>query len=201
VPVTLICVAILLPPVIILVVTAFAFRLAVKSTSVIWLPLLWVVYRSHPGASALDRVDLNLRYPWTKVVLVYSLIILLAFCLKFCLIFRVWEFADLSWLGTLGQFATRVVAPLEIPVWQIGTAINAILAWAFYFRAKQHLISRNSIEASSQPLINAEYAMYQATRTALSLYAITCTLYIAAVTAWEIEWPPMRFILFPQYYN
>jgi hypothetical protein len=104
---------------------------------------------------------------------------------------------ELYWLGPLGGLATRLVAPFELPLWQVASAINAGLAWAFFFRAKRHLLATNTTEAWPESWVEREYVMFQGVRTTLSLYAIACTFYIAAATAWQTEWPPIRFILFP----
>jgi hypothetical protein len=93
--------------------------------------------------------------------------------------------------------ATRLVAPFELPLWQVTSAISAGLAWAFFFRAKRHLLAKNLTEAWPEAWVEREYVAFQGVRTTLSLYAIACTFYIAAATAWQTEWPPIRFILFP----
>ena len=127
----------------------------------------------------------------------YSLIVIFGFILKIALLFGIWRFAKLDWLGPLGVLATRIVAPLELPLWQVASAINAGLAWAFFFRAKRHLLAKNSTEAWPEAWVAHEYVVFQGVRTTFSLYAIACTFYIAAATAWQTEWPPIRYILFP----
>jgi hypothetical protein len=177
---------------------AFSFRFAVKSTALFWLPLLWVIYQSQPGANVLDRIRINVTQPRAKLILVYSLFVALAFILKVALIFGVWKFENLDWLGPLGNLATGLVAPFELPLWQVTSAFNAGLAWAYFFQAERHLLAKNSTEAWPNSWIEREYVAFQAIRTVFSLYSIACTLCIAAVTAWDINLPPIHFIVFPK---
>jgi hypothetical protein len=176
---------------------AFSFRFAVKSTALFWLPLLWLLYQTRSGINILDRIELNTRQPWTKLILAYSVVILVIFILKLALIFEIWRFWELNWVGPLGVLATRLVAPFELPLWQIASALNASLAWIFLFRAQRHLLARHSTEAWPEVWVRKEYVAFQGVRTTLSLYAIACTLYLGLATACDAQWPPIRFILFP----
>jgi uncharacterized membrane protein YkgB len=176
---------------------AFSFRIAIKSTSIIWLPLLWVIHQSRPGTKVLDRIYLNVRQPWSKLMLIYSLFVIAGFAAKVLLIVGIWKSVQLNWPGPVGELGTRLVDPLYLPLWQITSALNAIMAWGFFFRAERHLLARNSTEAWPEAWVRREYVGFQAVRTTLSLYAIACTFYLAAATAWQTEWPPIHVILFP----
>lgn len=180
----------------IIVTPPIVLRLTIKSTALLWLPLLWLIQRSKPGTLVLDRIKLNIIAPWSKVMLVYSIFVLVGFCLKMFWLFEV-QSLDLAGWGPLGLLAIRMVAPLDLPIWQVACAINAVFAWLFFFRGKQHLLAKDSCEAWPVPWVEREYVAYQAIRTTLSLYIIACTFYIAATTAWTTEWPPIHFILFP----
>jgi hypothetical protein len=181
------------------ILLAFSYRLAMKSTAFLWLPLLWIIHQSQPGTNVLDRIELSTTQPWAKVVLTYSIIVILGFMLKLELLSAAWKFENLSWLGPLGGLATQLVAPLELPLWQIASALNGGLAWAYFFQGRRHLLARNkTTEAWPEAWVEREYVAFQALRTTLSLYAIACTLYIAALTAWQAEWPPIHFILLPR---
>jgi hypothetical protein len=183
-----------------IILLALMFRFAVKSTALIWLPLLWIIRQSQPGKQVLDRIFVQVNQPWYKVMLGYSVMVIVAIFFKVALIFGVWRFPPLDWLGPLGVFGTRLVAPFELPLWHITSAFNALLAWVFFFLAKHHLVAKNfSTEAWPEPWIKREYVAFQVVRTTLSLYTIACTFYIAAATAWQTEWPPIRLILFPRY--
>jgi hypothetical protein len=180
-----------------LIIIAVSFRFAIKSTALLWCPLLWIIYQSRPGERVLKRIEVGIRQPWMKFVLVYSLFVMAAFMLKMGVIFHLWTFLEITRLGSLGGLAMRLVAPFDLPLWQMASAMNAGMAWAFFFRAKRHLLANNSTEAWPEAWIEREYVGFQGIRTTLSLYAIACTFYIAAATAWQTEWPPIHLILFP----
>jgi hypothetical protein len=133
------------------------------------------------GGKRSRHIDLNVKDPWSKLMLGYSLIVIFFFILKIALIFGYWRL-ELDLGGQLG-LATRIVAPLELPLWQVTSAINGVLAWAFFFRAKRHLLAKDSTEAWPEAWIQHEYVVFRGVRTTLSLYAIACTYYIAAATA------------------
>jgi hypothetical protein len=156
-----------------------------------------VLYQSRPGKQVLDRIEITVKQPWTKLVLFYSTFVIIVFGCKIGLIFEVWKFS-LDFAGPLGVLTTRLVAPFEMPLWQVTSAINAGLTWAFFFRAKRHVLAKGSSEALPEAWVKKEYVGFQAVRTTFSLYAIACTFYIAAATAWQTEWPPVHFILFPR---
>ena len=107
------------------------------------------------------------------------------------------QFFDLQMLGPVGSMAMRIIAPLKVPLWQVASGANAVLALAFFFRADRHLLSVNTSQALPTAWIEREYACFQVMRTTLSMYAIMCVLYIATSTAWEAVWPPFELILFP----
>jgi len=181
----------------ILIVFAFSLRFSVKSTAIFWLPLLWVMYQSRPGVNVLDRIEIMIREPRFKLMLFYSSTTAVGFIVKLALLFRIWRFSDLSWLGPVGEAATRLTAPADLPLWQLTSACNAVLVWVFFFRGSRHVLAKNTKEALSDTRIRWEYVGFQAVRTTLALYVIACTFYIMATTAWHTNWPSIHVILFP----
>ena len=92
----LVCLGLVLSPLIIL---SFSFRFAVKSTALIWLPLLYIIYQSRSGQKLIDRVDYQLHAPWTITMLTYSCFVLMASGLKVALYIGVWKLVKLDDLG------------------------------------------------------------------------------------------------------
>jgi hypothetical protein len=173
--------------------------MAVKSTAILWLPLLWIIYQANPGERIIDRVDHQTHAPWNRLMLIYSSVVLISCGLKMALYTEAWKFGNLEQFGRAGELVTRLVAPVELPGWQVASAINAVLAWAFIFWAVPQLRAHRiqSTEARSEVSLRREYSSFQAVRTTLSLYSIACTFYIAASTAWQTQWPGIHFVLFP----
>ncbi len=179
------------------ILATILFRWAIKSTSILWLPLLWIVVQANPGLRVIDRIRLSVGTALSRVILVYSTFTLVFFVVKLTPLLAAWWVFNLNWLGPLGVFLTRMVAPFELPLWQVASGLNALLAWAFFFRANRHLVAQGTTEEWPERRLQCEYVTFQAIRTTLSVYAIICTFYIGAATAFESEWPPVRFILFP----
>jgi hypothetical protein len=182
-----------------IILLTLMFRFSVKSTAIVWLPLLWIIAQSRPGERVLDRVYVQISQPYYKVVLIWSVIVMLAMIFKVGLLFAVWRFWQLERLGPLGVFTTRLVAPYDLPIWQVTSAVSAVLAWVWYFCAKRHLIAKDTTEAWPESWLKTQYVTFQVIRTILTLYTIFCTFVIGAATAWQMEWPPIHFILFPQF--
>jgi hypothetical protein len=180
-----------------MVTLSLSFRFAIKSTAILWLPLLWIIFQARPGLKIIDRIKLSVGTALSKVILAYSAITFLFFLCKLApIIAALWVF-NLNGLGPLGVFLTRLVAPFDLPLWQVASGLNAMLALVFFFRANRHLVAQDTAEAWPERWLQREYVTFQAIRTTLSVYAIICTFYIGAATAFEAEWPPIHFILFP----
>jgi hypothetical protein len=186
-----------LPAVLPVISVCFLFRWAIKSTAILWLPLLWIIFQARPGLKVIDRIRVSVETALAKVILAYSTLTLVFFLVKLTPLLAAWWVFNLNWLGPLGIFLTRLVAPSELPLWQVASGINAILAWAFFFRANRHLVAEGTTEEWPERWLQREYVTFQVVRTTLSIYAIICTFYIGAATASGAEWPPIHFILFP----
>lgn len=180
-----------------IIAASISFRWSIKSTSILWLPLIWLIFQADPGKKISDRIAITIKSSWFKVMLLYSVAVFFLFIGKLALVFSVWKLRNLEWLGPLGTLTMRLVSPFDLPLWQVAGAINASLVLIFFVRAERHLLAQNSAEAWPDAWIQREYAIIQTVRTTLSLYIVACTFYIAATTAWQTELPPLRFILFP----
>lgn len=132
-----------------------------------------------------------------KLILGWSAFVLLLFGGKVALWLEITQLADLTHLRALGVWLRAMAAPQELPLWQLAGALNALLAWVFYLlidgAVKDHA---NGLPVSADGAAR-QWAIFQAVRTTLSLYTIACTFYITAHAAWAIDWPPLRFVLFP----
>jgi Fe2+ transport system protein B len=164
------------------IVLFLSFRISIKSTSLGWLPLLWIMQHARPVPKKREGLKLISREPWTIIILVYSIFVIVGFGSKILLIIGTWKFAH-SLMGSVGQVLNRLVAPFDLPLWQVAATLNAMLAWAFFLRAKRHILAYGSAAGWSETWIQREYIAFQATRTTLSLYTIVCTLYIIVSTA------------------
>jgi hypothetical protein len=111
---------------------AFSFRFAIKSAAIIWLPLLWIMHQSNPGMDIVDRIDRQVYAPWTAITLIYSIGVVLASMFKVAVHMGKWKIENLDSHSLLSTFAIGLIAPNEIPGWQIAGFVNALLAWGFF---------------------------------------------------------------------
>jgi len=176
--------------------SAFAYRWAMKSAAVLWLPLIWIVVQSR-SRDIYARLTILTQSNWARIMLAYSLLVLLTFAGKLALLFGYWQLPSLSYFGPPGIAATQLIDPVALPLWQVAAAVNAVLAWTFYFHSDMHLVARGTGEAWPEKWIRFEYTSITAIRNAITLYCVICTFYITAAVAWNTQWPTVRFILFP----
>jgi hypothetical protein len=82
-------------------------------------------------------------------------------------------------------------------LWQIASAANAVIAWMVYFHGHRLLLTRDLPDAWSETTVQREYAIVRTVRATLSVYTIFCALWIAAVTAWRMDWTVIHVVVFP----
>ena len=185
------------PVMIFILILSISYRYAIKSTALFWLPLIWIVRNTRVPSQPYEQIRADLRDPLNKVVLAVSSCTAALFIGKVFVLFRAVTLPQLEWMGPIGILITQLAAPLELPLWQVASAANAMIAWAFYFHGHRLLLTRDLPNAWSETRVQREYAAMRTVRTTLSVYAIICALWIAAVTAWGIDWPVIHVIVFP----
>jgi hypothetical protein len=176
--------------------SSIVYRWALKSTAVLWLPLIWIIVQSR-SRDIFARLAVIARSSWARLTLGYSVVVLVAFLVKLALLYGYWRFPSLSSLGQLGAAATKLADPVRLPLWQVASAFNAALAWVFYFHADMHLLTRGTAEAWPEKWIKREYSAVTATRWIITFYTLACTFYITTTVAWSTQWPTVQLILFP----
>lgn len=172
------------------------YRWSLKSTSIVWSPLLWIMFYSRISGAVEFRLNDICNVAFYRAMRWYSVVIGLAFFWKLSI-----------WLGTqqvamsanLRPLLEPYVEPTRMPVWQICSAVNSLLAVGLYFLADWHL---NAIEAgkpnrASEQTIKWQVSVITIVRNTLAIYTIACTLYIGWKIFGEIEWPVFEFILVP----
>lgn len=180
----------------ILYLPSIIYRWSLKSTSIIWSPLLWVIVSARTIGPVKFRLNEICHLALYRAMRLYSVIILLAFVWKL----TIWLGPQTVALNTdLMPLLEPYIEPARLPIWQISSASSALLAFGLYFLADWHL---RSIEAgkpnrSAEQTIKRQIGATTVVRNSLALYAITCTLYIAWKVSGDIEWPVLEFILFP----
>lgn len=181
-----------------LVVPAFAYRWSLKSTALIWFPLLWAM-RSvrQAGESLPDYLSAYVRKPLNIIVLCVSIGVIVTFLGKIILwsewsgFVEWWNAAH--WRSVLSLYVT----PQEIQWWQVAMFANSIIAIAMYLLAVQWLVSMKYRQITNETLPRRVFQVGLFIRPILSGYTIACTLYITIRAASDWELPALGTRLFP----
>jgi hypothetical protein len=171
---------------IVIVVPALAYRWSLKGSSIIYLPLLWIVHLS-TGGDIRARFISTCKVKFYKYRRIFSIFIILFIASK-VLFVPLWnELYQFSHNYDSVGFIRVFVAPLEIPRWQMASAVNGILAWVMFFISDAAIKTAilNETEAIDTGFVVAARMMWFVTAV-LSLYTITILIYNAASLEWNL---------------
>lgn len=181
-----------------LVVPAFVYRWSLKSTAIIWFPLLWAMHSVREAGKPLSKYfDIYLRDPITKIVLWVSVAAILSFLSKIVLFNVQVDFVDWWNRTPLLRFFSLYVAPDKIQWWQAAMVINSAIAITMYFLARKWSIRIEHDELSDETLPRKLFQTGLFIRRILSCYTIACTLYITIRAASDWSLPELGSKLFP----
>ncbi len=177
---------------------AILYRWSLKSTAIIWFPLLWALREVAPSDKPLRaRLSLFEKSDLVRFVLLVSAAALLAFALKLWF----WNeaaHAAAAWNETLGgRIATIHIAPGVIEWWQVATVLNsaiAIVLWLYVRSCLRHIkVGVPRREVAVERVLG--WTLF--VRRLLTTYTILCVgyLYFREATAWQL--PPLGGKLFP----
>lgn len=181
-----------------LVVPAFAYRWSLKSTAIIWFPLLWAIRSvSMAGKSFRTCLSIYLLDPITKIALWASIAFTTGFAIKIVLFNEFTSFVD-WWNATpLRRVLSIYVAPGELQWWQVVMVINSAIAITMYILACRWLVRIEHEVLSDEALPRRLFLIGMFIRPLLSCYTIACTLYITVRVAFDLQWPALGTKLFP----
>ena len=175
------------------------YRWSLKSTSLIWSPLLWII--SSARKSGLPRVQLEsiCEFAMYKVMRVFSIFVAVAFLWKIFLLLNWYKIEEYVGDAPWGDVAMRYIAPDQLPLWQLAGGINAVLAWLLYLWADAQLkaIRFDHPNRTAEATITWQLATITVIRNTFALYTAACTLYITVSIATNFRWPPIEIILLP----
>jgi hypothetical protein len=120
------------------------YRFSLKSTAVVWLPALYMAYDIAPRGWTVNRRLQAIRYgvgAW--IMRIYALVVALALAVKFVL-WYVWYKSLVALVNDyeLLKVVSPVVRPIDVPVWQICSFLNAVAAWVLLWYADRELRNR-----------------------------------------------------------
>ncbi|MEM9670853.1 MAG: hypothetical protein AAF950_18240 [Pseudomonadota bacterium] len=178
-------------------IVAIFYRFSLKSTAIFWSPLLWVISSAQSVTSSkfsLGEISHGALY---RVMRWYSVIILIVFAWKL----TIWFGPQMVLLNSAFKpLLEPFIEPARMPLWQLASAINALLAFGLYLLAEQQL-GRMKQEGNpytrSDGTIKWHIGTITVIRNTLALYTIACTIIIGWKVVAEVEWPALEFVLFP----
>jgi hypothetical protein len=183
----------LLPFLLIILFPAVLYRWSLKSTALIWSPLLWIAGQISEVADLPRFLRDVVRLTFYKLSRLYSGIVILLFAGKIWLFFAFSQVAHSldsfpGWI-VLGHY----VLPDEIPLWHMAAALNAVLAWVIFFQAERHM--EDSQFSIPQPdALQNRFKALLVTRNVLSIYTALCTLYITWQITTAFSIPRLRVV-------
>lgn len=193
------------------VMVCFAYRMSVKTSAVVWLPLLWVLSPIKTGTHSWET---ELRVYWDKkipqIVALLSLFNLIALFCKYAIwVLRVEiasagttirdlaTFCNVTFTPGILEWVTAIIRPGAIPSWHIAVAINSILGLFFCWRVWSWLIEYNHGIGPTDITVKRTIVAAFCSRRVLTSYTIIWNLFIIYNVAKLIPVPEIGWRLFP----
>lgn len=193
-------------------VPGIAYRWAIKSTAIVWFPLLWSLRPVKPLGRDWHthlRIETDLKRP--QLVAVVSAMFLLGLLLKYTLWAgehaltmhaEAWRdmFAQRNSslaASPLVEALIAVVRPGAIPMWQIATFANSLLGLFVWWKIRDWLACYRHNAAPSSDTIDRTLGTTFIVRRLFSSYVIACNGYIALQLARNLPVPEIGSALFP----
>jgi hypothetical protein len=181
---------------------ALPYRYLLKSTAIVWLPILWIIPHFTARTPLKKRLTMLNRSSWGRLVALFSTMTLLLIITKL-IAFRYFLPAE-EWWDVLNviPLVYDFLQPYSFPIWQVAIAINSLLAIAMFFVASNYLIL---LEDSNDDQVDFEDVDFLTRigavgRAALSLYTISCILYIVTSQIEHLHLPRIGSEVFPWLY-
>ncbi len=178
-------------------IPALLYRWSLKSTAIIWFPLLWALNAG--GNKPLDaRLKLCLRsdlFRWLKLPISVTAIGL--FIMKLCYWNQLSNIA-IQWNESLfGRIVTIYAGPDIIEWWQFATVLNSLIAIGLWLYIRSCL--RHIEENAPRPEANVKRILTVTHFVAciLSTYSIVCVAYMYCIEMGKWNLPPLGGKLFP----
>lgn len=172
------------PFLIFIILPAYLYRWSLKGSAVIYLPLLWVVHTFAGG-------EIGKRLRGVKDLSFHKLrrwfgVLVIAILLSKVFLFTYWEYIY-QW-GLQADpygFVALFVAPLELPRWQIASALNGLFAWIVLFIAEAALHGKDQ-EPSLEVGKGYTFAIrvFWLLGSLLTLYTVSILIYNAMTLQW-----------------
>jgi len=193
-------ISIILPIFFFLFIPAIIMRFSMKSTAIVWMPLLWIIPKATPKTQLETRLNLVNKSSWGRFVVFLSAGTVLLFTAKLLLYIGIAELASLWNNLSFAPSLTELIEPNAVPPWQIASLSNSLIAIGlFWFAGHQLILNSDSDSHTGLQKQTTDWTIRLASviRSTLSLYTISCLLYIFIRMGLLVNWPPLGDNLFP----
>lgn len=194
------------------ILSGIAYRWSIKSTAVIWFPLLWALQPTKPADRSWEtylRVEADLKKP--QLVAVVSVVTLALFAFKYILwVVRhnlavhgeAWRDWIHNWSPALADssLCDAIIAwvrPGAFPLWQIAAVLNSVLGVFMWLRIRRWLAEFKNKTSSTDESIAHTFKVTFFFRRLLTSYAIVCNGFIAWHLVRKLPVPPIGSDFFP----
>jgi hypothetical protein len=166
---------------------AYLYRLSLKSTAIVWLPLLYVVHTAFDEnvnlSVQLDEMRQSALWRLIRAISWMTLVLLAAKVAILPTIIDVWD--SQPWASVVNVY----VMPNKIHPWHVATGLNsAISLFGFYYfvdRAPRRMVEGIWSTSGVLHLLQA----FTLVRGLISIYTISVGLYLTVAAAESMRWP------------
>lgn len=176
-------------------VIAYVYRFSLKSTAVIWLPIIYVVRAGYD-----ESLPLLLRLKEIQVSAIWNLIraiswitILLLACKIILLPNAIDWWNSHSWAEILNVY----VMPNRIHPWHVAAGLNSLIALLGYYYFLERAPRLIKAGAWSEGSITTGLRVFTFTRGVISIYTIAVGIYLTVVAALSMKWPQWSWNVVP----
>ncbi len=174
---------------------SYLYRISLKSTSLLWLPLIYVVRSSVNNKAPLDVKIAEMRDSalWS-IVRIFSWATLTILGWKiFILPYMVDWWNEQSWATILNIF----LMPNILHPWHIATGINALFSILLYYVVFEPAPRYLNAKVWSKKIVKMVIDGFMLVRGFISIYTIFVGISIAVLAAPSMKWPEFSWDLFP----
>lgn len=169
------------------------YRMFVKSSALVWLPLLWIsihVKGTRSIEAIRNLVSLSFMF---RTSLVFSAVVFLAAWFKLALLMHWTDIPTILNNDSIFWSASyNLIDPLRLPLWQLLSLANAIITIGIWVLANESRVSTGVGKA-----LEGAYPTLYLFRTLSSVYVSICNIYILYSTFSTISIPAFEIVVTP----
>jgi hypothetical protein len=173
------------------------YRYAVKSTALIWSPLLWVVRPvSSPKEIKLlmNRIMTRAIYKATRL---FSAVVALAFIGKIYIWLRSGDIQSTLMSPATLNAARAFIVPDQLPLWHVTSAFNSVASWGLYFLSDYYYKDWQQGVQIPETTLRYTFLWLPLIMNIFTIYSLICTVYITVQVTSNLDLPPLHAKLFP----